>query len=277
LGGRGADVVELPNGCICCSLRTDLQRQIREVVARWSPQRLLIEPSGVAEVTSLLRVLQQPSMEEVVRDLRVYTVVDAGAFLQDYARMPHFFEAQAQLAPVLILNKADLLRPGELETIQTTLHSINPRAQIVQAVYGVVSSGAIESEPVERMVLDAEEEEQEHEVETALGLSSWGAALPGLYDEQALRDVLEATARGAYGDVLRMKGIAQVRRGWVHFDLAGGRTSVAAFAPSAVEQPRAMAIGPTIDGARLEVAFEAARSAVERPLTDDALRPATAS
>ena len=52
LDGRGADVVELPNGCICCSLRKDLARQIEDTVARFAPQRLLIEPSGVANVAT---------------------------------------------------------------------------------------------------------------------------------------------------------------------------------------------------------------------------------
>ena len=54
---RGRDVVELPNGCICCSLKADLAKQLQGVVGRFAPNRVLIEPSGVADLASLLRVL----------------------------------------------------------------------------------------------------------------------------------------------------------------------------------------------------------------------------
>ncbi len=260
LDGRGADVVELPNGCICCSLRNDLARQIREVVARWAPQRLLIEPSGVAEVTSLLRVLGRPDLADAVRSVRVYTLIDARAFLSEYARMPGYFEAQANIAPVLIINKTDLVTPAEVRTIQETLRALNPHARIVTALYGAVESGALdETATFDQAALGADDAHEHGEHEAALGLENWYGPLPGVYDEAALRALLNEAAAGAFGEVLRMKGVVQVRRGWVHFDLAGGQTSVAAFAPRADELPRALAIGRRIDAPRLEAALAACR------------------
>ncbi|MBB4001926.1 MAG: putative photosynthetic complex assembly protein PuhE [Aurantimonas endophytica] len=141
LEGQGADVVELANGCICCSLRKDLSAQLREVVARIKPQRVLIEPSGVADVASLLRVLHEREIGDLLRSLRLYTVIDAGAFLRDFARMPEYFRLQAKLAPVFILNKTDLVTPGECETVRETLTALNPAAEILPARYGVVEAG----------------------------------------------------------------------------------------------------------------------------------------
>ena len=94
---------------------------------------------------------------------------------------------------------------------------------------------------------------------TALGLDTWSAPLPGVYDEGALRELLHAAANGNFGDLMRVKGIAQVRRGWVHFDLAGGQASVAAFAPRDGEQPRVMAIGQAIAAERLAEALAECR------------------
>ncbi len=257
LNGRGADVVELPNGCICCSLKTDLSRQIRDVVARWSPQRLIIEPSGVAEVTSLLRVLSKPDLADAVKSVKVVTLVDAGHFLQDYARMPRYFEAQANFAPLLVVNKADLASDAEIATIQQTLLALNPRAQIATAKYGVVAN----LPPV--AVFDAallpeehdEHEEHAHHEADGLGLESWSGRLAGVYDEQGLRELLQQAGAGVFGELARAKGIVQVRRGWVHFDLAGGHVSVAAYAPGEQEQGRAVAIGREIETARLAEAF----------------------
>ncbi|MBO0663323.1 DUF3623 family protein [Jiella sp. MQZ9-1] len=138
LEGQGADVVELSNGCICCSLRKDLSVQLREVVAKVKPQRVLIEPSGVADVASLLRVLHEPEIKALTQSLKLHTVIDAGAFLADYARMPEYFRIQAKLAPVFIVNKTDLVSAAEIETIRETLTALNPDAVIVTARYGVV-------------------------------------------------------------------------------------------------------------------------------------------
>ena len=61
LQGQGADVVELPNGCICCSLRKDLTQQLSTMVAKYAPERVLIEPSGVADLASLMATLNDPA------------------------------------------------------------------------------------------------------------------------------------------------------------------------------------------------------------------------
>jgi G3E family GTPase len=239
-----------------------LGRQIREVVGRFAPQRLLIEPSGVAEVATLLRVLSKPDLAEAVRSVRVYTLIDASGFLSAYARMPEYFEAQANIAPVLIVNKADLATPAELQTVEQTLQALNPAARVVQARYGVVAGDALELAPIDSAALGAEDaDEHAHDHEEALGLQSWSAALPGTYDEAALRGLLHAAVTGAFGDLVRVKGIAQVRRGWVNFDVAGGQTSMTAFAARADEQPRIVAIGGSVDAARLQAALDDCRLA----------------
>ncbi len=301
LSGRGAEVVELPNGCICCSLRQDLAQQLREALATYKPQRVLIEPSGVADVASLLGVLDQADIKPLVRTLRLTTVVDAGAFLADYARLPEHFETQARLTPVFVVNKIDTVNAGELETVYDTLRALNPAARIVPARYGqsaddtpdadsfallsgvrpdrlegdgnprhahshtpagaAAESGQApspEDGPADGTAADGSSQAQAN----TLGLDTWSARLTGPCDPQSLRAVLDAVASGAFGDVARVKGIARAGAGWVHFDVAGGRSSVAAFAPHQDDEPRVVAIGRRVDGDRLKAAFEACRTPV---------------
>ena len=94
-------------------------------------------------------------------------------------------------------------------------------------------------------------------VHDALDLQSWSAHLNGPCNPQELSELLDAVARGAYGEVERVKGIAQSSTGWVHFDVAGGRSSIAAFAPGAGEEPRVIAIGRKLDEMKLRTAFQA--------------------
>ncbi|MEQ9608092.1 MAG: putative photosynthetic complex assembly protein PuhE [Kiloniellaceae bacterium] len=265
LRGNGAEVVELPNGCICCSLRKDLAQQLQEVVARWAPQRIVIEPSGVADVTSLLRVLDQDDLRPLVKSLRLFTVIDASAFLGDYARLPGHFELQVRLAPVFVINKTDLISPIERQILYDTLHRLNPAAAIVPAVYGQIAAediARLTAGSAQRVLAPrghpqpATGHEHPHE-EAALGLQSWSTSLDGICDPQELHNLLEAIAGGAFGEVDRVKGIVQAGAGWVHFDVAGGRPSLAAFAPQEREQARVMAIGKAVDRPRLQAAFKA--------------------
>lgn len=263
LRGQGAEVIELPNGCICCSLRKDLAQQLKEVVTRWQPECVVIEPSGVADVAALLRVLDADGLRKQVKRLRLFNVIDAAAFLRDYARLPEHFALQARLAPVFVLNKTDLVTPRELQIVRDTLHRLNPAAAAITAVHGQVAlddlarlnatSNAAAPAPADH----AHHAESRGHAADALGLQSWSAPLDGICDPDDLHALLEAVAGGAYGDVDRVKGIVQAGSGWVHFDIAGGRPSMAAFAPHESETARVMAIGRGVDGDGLRAAFAA--------------------
>jgi putative photosynthetic complex assembly protein 2 len=267
LSGRGADVVELANGCICCSLRKDLASQLKEVIGRWAPQRILIEPSGVADIASLLSVLGRPDLRPFVGAMRVCAVIDAASMLRDYARMCEYLEAQARLAQLLIVNKADLVTPVQLRTVRHTLRALNPGATIVEATFGVVNPAALEEASAALAPAPAAAREEAagrshgrdhaHAHDAAPDFESWSTSLTGQCDLQGIHELLEAVARGAYGQVERVKGIVRADAGWIHFDMAGGRPSMAAFAPRAGEEARVVAIGRMFDGARLQAAFEA--------------------
>jgi putative photosynthetic complex assembly protein 2 len=305
LANRGAEVVELPNGCICCSLRGDLARQIGEAVKRWAPTRLLIEPSGVADLAALLAALEHPIIKSQVRRLHVRTIVDAGAFLRDFAVMGDQFETQVRLAPTLVLNKADLASPTELRVLAETLRGINPSGEILLAAYGVVSGGPLAAHQNSHAHHEhAHHEHTRHEhtrhetgqsgvpaivgghphtfdagfdhdaefghahggasghaAPIALGFESWSASLLHACDPDELQRLLESVASGHYGDVARVKGIARAGAGWIRFDLAGGRPSMAAFAPVDGEHPRVVAIGRAVDGVKLQAAFAACAAA----------------
>ena len=69
--------------------------------------------------------------------------------------------------------------------------------------------------------------------------------------------MLERAATGGYGEIDRLKGIARSGDGWIHFDVAGGHATIAAFAPHGEEIPRVTAIGRSIQQERLAAAIEA--------------------
>jgi putative photosynthetic complex assembly protein 2 len=277
---RGADVVELPNGCICCSLRKDLAVQLKAVVAQWSPERVLIEPSGVADLASLLGVMRAPDLEPLVRSLSVTTIIDGGAFLRDYGRLPAQLDAQARLSSLLVLNKVDLVGPAELLMVETTLRGLNPTAPIMRANFGIAAAGPIL--PLTLKVVppvqdDHTPHEHEHEHHDhahdehrhhdhdhhdhahgdALNFDSWSGLIQAPAEPDSLLMLLDRLADGAGGDLERLKGIVRMGDGWVRFDIAGGRPSMAAFAPKGEETARVIAIGRHLNRSFLASQFGA--------------------
>jgi putative photosynthetic complex assembly protein 2 len=333
LQGRGADVVELANGCICCSLKQDLANQLTSIVAKYAPQRVVIEPSGVADVASLLAVLNKPTLAPLIRAQRVYTVIDASAFQRDYARMTNYFEAQADLARVFIVNKVDLVEPAELRLVVASLRALNPLAEIVPANHGVPSQGKLDPTKALMVRVAAQDEmlepaqaatargptsaepslrrptepstraapsqsrdgsghghsahgaghgsdhdhnghdhhhshdhhsghnhshDHDHDPHHAeLHLTPWSTKLDQPCDPVQLERLLNRAAAGDFGKIERLKGIAETGTGWLRFDVAGGRASIAAFAPAQREQARVMAIGTDVDGTALAAGFAA--------------------
>jgi putative photosynthetic complex assembly protein 2 len=270
LSGHGADVVELPNGCVCCSLSNDLARQLTSIIHRFAPSRVIIEPSGVADVASLMAVLNRPDLRRHVGALRVCTVIDAGAFLADYARMHRFLAAQATLANAIIVNKIDVADSADLPVIEASLRQLNPDATIQRARQGLVQAAGFDHPASLRPASlhpgaasnghagRPGHTQQSHDYkEHGLGFTAWSARLSDGCQLQRLQELLEHVAGGAYGQVERVKGIARAGGGWVHFDVAGGRSTVAAFAPGKDEEQRVTAIGRALDGIRLQAAFEA--------------------
>ena len=275
---RGADVVELPNGCICCSLRKDLAAQLKTVVAQWAPERVLIEPSGVADLASLLGVMRAPDLGPLVRSLSVTTVIDGGAFLRDYGRLPAQLDAQARLSSMLVLNKVDLVGPAELMMVETTLRSLNPSAPIMRASFGIAAAGpilplAMKAETAthgEHATHDhdhhhAHDEHEHHDHDhnhdhahgDALSFDSWSGLIQAPVEPESLLMLLDRLADGAAGDIERLKGIARMGDGWVRFDIAGGRPSIAAFAPKGEETARVIAIGRHLKESLLADSFGA--------------------
>jgi G3E family GTPase len=254
-----------------------LAAQLKAVVAQWSPERVLIEPSGVADLASLLGVMRAPDLGPLVRSLSVTTVIDGGAFLRDYGRLPAQLDAQARLSSLLVLNKVDLVGPAELMMVETTLRGLNPSAPIMRASFGIAAAGPIlplalpASAPVEAAPAahdhkhhdhdhhhhDHAHEHHDHAHGDALSFDSWSGLIQAPVEPESLLMLLDRLADGAAGDIERLKGIARMGDGWVRFDIAGGRPSIAAFAPKGEETPRVIAIGRHLNESLLADSFGA--------------------
>jgi len=173
LVARGAELsrteeklVEMTNGCICCTLREDLLKEVRSLAEQGKFDYLLIESTGVSEpmpvaATFSFRDEQGQSLADVSELNTMVTVVDARSMCRDYASKEFLRDRgesagpedtrsivglmvdQIEFANVIIVNKADEVSEEELGTCLRIVKALNPDAQIVTTNYAQVAPETI--------------------------------------------------------------------------------------------------------------------------------------
>ncbi|NJK90740.1 MAG: GTP-binding protein [Blastochloris sp.] len=154
-------LVEMSNGCICCTLREDLLLEIQRLAAEGRFDYLLIESTGISEPLPVAETFtfadeQGRSLSDIARLDTMVTVVDARNFLDDYNARENLKDRkqsrdetdertivdllidQIEFADVLILNKTDLVQPEELLNIKAHLRALNNEALLVESTGGKV-------------------------------------------------------------------------------------------------------------------------------------------
>jgi len=154
-------LVELSNGCICCTLREDLLAEIRQLAGENRFDAILIESTGIAEPMPIAETFaftddEGHTLADVARLDTMVTVVDAFNFLRDYASAEALAERglaaseeddrtivellieQIEFCDVLVINKADLIDADALERLTRILARLNPRAIQIVSRFGAV-------------------------------------------------------------------------------------------------------------------------------------------
>jgi G3E family GTPase len=155
-------LVEMSNGCICCTLREDLLKEVRQLATQGRFDYLLIESTGISEPMPVAATFsfideQGQSLADVARLDTMVTVVDGEKFLEDYLSIEALADRQLELsqederniadllidqiefANVLIINKIDRMEPLAVEQLQAILRRLNPEATILTAERGRVA------------------------------------------------------------------------------------------------------------------------------------------
>lgn len=141
-GGSG-NVVELANGCVCCSVRDDLLQAVGEVLQRENPpEYLLVETTGLADPLPVARQLLGPRVAEAIRLDGIVTLVDAANFDASLDRAEVAY-SQIVYGDILLLNKVDLVEPTVADQIEAGIRRLNPEARILRCNQARVDLGLI--------------------------------------------------------------------------------------------------------------------------------------
>ena len=131
LKDAGIEIREMNSGCICCSLVGDFGASLKEVVEKYHPDRILIEPSGVGKLSDVIKAVQGVE-EDVDIQLNSYTtVVDAKKCKMYMRNFGEFFDNQVQYAGAIIMSRTDIVDDKKAMESMELLRSINEKAAII--------------------------------------------------------------------------------------------------------------------------------------------------
>ena len=131
LKDAGIEIREMNSGCICCSLVGDFGASLKEVVEKYHPDRILIEPSGVGKLSYVIKAVQGVE-EDVDIQLNSYTtVVDAKKCKMYMRNFGEFFDNQVQYAGAIIMSRTDIVDEKKAMESMELLRSINEKAAII--------------------------------------------------------------------------------------------------------------------------------------------------
>ena len=131
LKDAGIEIREMNSGCICCSLVGDFGASLKEVVEKYHPDRILIEPSGVGKLSDVIKAVQGVE-EDIDIQLNSYTtVVDAKKCKMYMRNFGEFFDNQVQYAGAIIMSRTDIVDEKKAMESMELLRSINEKAAII--------------------------------------------------------------------------------------------------------------------------------------------------
>ena len=130
LKDSGVQIKEINAGCICCSLVGDFETSIKELVATYSPDRIIIEPSGVGKLSDIIGAINKVQGLDLEINI-LATVVDAAKTKLYLKNFGEFFNNQVKAADTIVVGKVDKVNEDKLQEAVNAIKSVNPNANII--------------------------------------------------------------------------------------------------------------------------------------------------
>ena len=173
LKDAGIEITEMNSGCICCTLVGDFAKSLNDVMEKFHPDRILIEPSGVGKLSDVMTSVIDMEKTADVKLNALVTVVNSLKASKQMKAFGEFFNNQIEHATTVVLSRSQNATPEQLEFCTTQIQNLNPKATVVttpwDSLTGAQLLAAIEGKDNLEMKALAElhhhEEEEEHEHE----------------------------------------------------------------------------------------------------------------
>ena len=143
LKDAGIEITEMNSGCICCTLVGDFDKNLKEVLEKFHPERILIEPSGVGKLSDVMKSVIDLEKERDVKLNGLVTVVNAAKASKQMKAFGEFFNNQIEFASTIVLSRSQNVSAQKLELCVKQMQELNPKAAIITTPWDEISAEAI--------------------------------------------------------------------------------------------------------------------------------------
>ena len=270
----GISVREINSGCICCTLAGDFSAALKDVIRKYTPDRVLIEPSGVGKLSDIRDSCRQVMARQDCEPGMCIAVVDVTKYAMYEKNFAEFFLDQIKNARTILLSRTQNASAELLESTVKSIQKHNPGANVVTTPWGQLSAekilsvaehkaaNLIENDSPSDKQLSPEgrrcgghgrhdHEHGHHHADEAFEV--WSIETPKVFESDKIGEKLQRLAQ--YGTVLRAKGIVPAEGNqWIQFDYVPGEASQKETASDYTG--RLCVIGQNLDKAGLAALFE---------------------
>ena len=271
LKDAGVQINEMNSGCICCSLVGDFAEALKKVTADYTPDLILIEPSGVGKLSDVAKAVENVK-DEVGLELDSFITVADGTKCKMYMKnFGEFYNDQIENASTIVLSRTQNMDEHKLEESVAIIKEHNDKAPVITTPWdqldGDVIKKALESKDLLAELMEDLEHEHhhEHDGECSCGhhhehehehehhhehdgecccghhhhhhadevFNSWGVETPHKYDKAEIEAILKRLVEtDEFGVILRAKGMVPDKNGsWIYFDAVPGEYEVREGSP----------------------------------------------
>lgn len=244
------EVREINSGCICCSLVGEFGKSIEEIVLKYKPDRILIEPSGVGKLSDVIKACDKPNIKNIITINMIITVVDVLKYKDYITNFGEFYENQVKNAKTIVLSKTKKTDIKNLEIVVNSIRKLNNNCNIITTPLESITADTIidvaeqsDSISLEKQIKSAKifsikshtlhkgnqggaSLTHNHNADEIFEV--WGVETLNLYNEEDLRKIISNLENDKdYGFILRGKGIVQSHNNvWLQFDYLPGEFEV---------------------------------------------------
>lgn len=263
LKNNDLEVREIKSGCICCSLIGDFVESIKEVAEKFNPEKIIIEPSGVAKLSDIIRVCQDGQLEglaEVKNKVVVADVECCEIYLDNFGE---FYEDQLTYADIVVLSRTEEF-PEEIEVACKRIREVNPDAIIVKKAYKDFLAKDV-LEPEDLIVNKEDSSARKNSFSNARKgghhaeeiFDTFTIKTDYMFNEKESNNISLQLLQGTLGLVLRAKGIIKTEKGYQELQYVPGNFKLS---PCEIEENFVCIIGQALNKEGLENLFNAKKA-----------------
>ena len=280
LKDAGIEITEMNSGCICCSLVGDFSAALSQVLDKYSPDRIIIEPSGVGKLSDVIKAVIDIHRDDITLNTFV-AVVDAKKCKMYMKNFGEFFNNQVEFAKSVVLSHTNGLSDEKIEQAISLIREKNDKATIISTDWDLLSgeqiASALEgkdtlSDALEDLLHEHKhhhEHHHEHGEDCECGchghhhehhhhhadevFTSVGIETAKTFTQEKIRASLEVFAQKYPETVLRAKGIVKGEGEWIYFDYVPGEIDIRTGESAVIG--RICVIGSALDEEKIKQLF----------------------